>query len=96
VPTFDTSAWWSLLQSQFNQLAQFAMAQTPAPGATATAEDIAEAAEGPEGPDAPDTADASAAKKSAAAKRPATKRTPSAKSGAGTRAVKKAAPPSGA
>ncbi|WP_322010453.1 PhaM family polyhydroxyalkanoate granule multifunctional regulatory protein [Paraburkholderia sp. J12] len=31
-PGFDTSAWWNLLQSQFNQLAQFAMAQ-PAAGA---------------------------------------------------------------
>ncbi|TDN68335.1 PhaM family polyhydroxyalkanoate granule multifunctional regulatory protein [Paraburkholderia sp. BL10I2N1] len=102
VPTFDTSAWWSLLQSQFNQLAQFAMAQTPAPGATATAEDIAEAAEGPDGPEAsgaakaPRAADASVAKKSAAAKRPATKRAPSAKSSTGTSAVKKAVPSSGA
>ena len=26
-PAFDASAWWNLLQSQFNQLAQFAMAQ---------------------------------------------------------------------
>jgi len=26
-PAFDASGWWNLLQSQFNQLAQFAMAQ---------------------------------------------------------------------
>jgi hypothetical protein len=31
-PGFDASGWWSLLQSQFNQIAQFAMSQ---PGMTA-------------------------------------------------------------
>ncbi|CAH2785281.1 MAG: Alginate regulatory protein AlgP [uncultured Paraburkholderia sp.] len=31
-PSFDASAWWNLLQSQFNQIAQFAMTQ---PGAAA-------------------------------------------------------------
>ncbi len=32
-PPFDASAWWNLLQSQFNQIAQFAM--TPAAGVAA-------------------------------------------------------------
>ncbi|MDR3096960.1 MAG: transcriptional regulator [Paraburkholderia sp.] len=41
-PGFDASAWWNLLQSQFNQLAQFAMAQ-PAAAAEA-AQAAAEAA----------------------------------------------------
>ncbi|WP_322068215.1 PhaM family polyhydroxyalkanoate granule multifunctional regulatory protein [Paraburkholderia bannensis] len=41
-PGFDASAWWNLLQSQFNQLAQFAMAQ-PAAAAQA-AQAAAEAA----------------------------------------------------
>jgi hypothetical protein len=36
-PPFDASAWWNLLQSQFNQLAQFAMAQ-PAAGAQGAGE----------------------------------------------------------
>ncbi len=34
-PPFDASAWWNLLQSQFNQIAQFAMTQ-PAAGASAS------------------------------------------------------------
>ncbi|WP_133649968.1 PhaM family polyhydroxyalkanoate granule multifunctional regulatory protein [Paraburkholderia flava] len=33
---FDTSGWWNLLQSQFNQLAQFAMTQPGAQGAAAS------------------------------------------------------------
>lgn len=39
-PGFDASAWWNLLQAQFNQLAQFAAAQpvTPAPADPAAAE----------------------------------------------------------
>ncbi len=37
-PAFDPSAWWNLLQSQFNQLASFAMAQ-PGAGATNGASD---------------------------------------------------------
>ncbi|WP_321785603.1 PhaM family polyhydroxyalkanoate granule multifunctional regulatory protein [Paraburkholderia sp. J94] len=41
-PGFDASGWWNLLQSQFNQLAQFAMAQ-PAAAAQA-AQAAAEAA----------------------------------------------------
>jgi hypothetical protein len=35
-PPFDASAWWNLLQSQFNQIAQFAMTQ-PAAGAAGAA-----------------------------------------------------------
>lgn len=35
-PSFDASAWWNLLQSQFNQIAQFAMTQ-PAVGAAGAA-----------------------------------------------------------
>ncbi|WP_114809389.1 PhaM family polyhydroxyalkanoate granule multifunctional regulatory protein [Paraburkholderia kururiensis] len=31
-PTFDPTAWWNLLQSQFNQLAQFAVAHPAAAG----------------------------------------------------------------
>jgi hypothetical protein len=31
-PSFDTSGWWNLLQSQFNQIAQFAMTQPGAAG----------------------------------------------------------------
>jgi hypothetical protein len=34
---FDTSGWWNLLQSQFNQLAQFAMTQPGAQGAAGEA-----------------------------------------------------------
>ena len=36
-PGFDSSAWWNLLQAQFNQLAQFAAAQPPAQGEAAGA-----------------------------------------------------------
>ncbi|WP_028217149.1 PhaM family polyhydroxyalkanoate granule multifunctional regulatory protein [Paraburkholderia oxyphila] len=41
---FDASAWWNLLQSQFNQLAQFAMVQ-PAAAAEAATEAAQAAAE---------------------------------------------------
>lgn len=37
-PPFDASAWWNLLQSQFNQIAQFAMTQ-PAAAAGSPATD---------------------------------------------------------
>jgi hypothetical protein len=43
-PGFDASSWWNLLQTQFNQLAQFAMAQ-PAAAAQAAAEAVSEASE---------------------------------------------------
>jgi hypothetical protein len=85
-PGFDASAWWNLLQSQFNQIAQFAMAQ-PAAAATATSD----------APDAPDSASDAAkaggaaategpAAHPSAAKDPAAKRAPAAKapSGSGT------------
>jgi hypothetical protein len=43
-PGFDASAWWNLLQAQFNQLAQFAAAQPAAPApADAPAAESAEA-----------------------------------------------------
>jgi hypothetical protein len=35
---FDASGWWNLLQAQFNQIAQFAMAQPPATTATGASE----------------------------------------------------------
>ncbi|CAG4895119.1 PhaM family polyhydroxyalkanoate granule multifunctional regulatory protein [Paraburkholderia gardini] len=98
-PSFDTSAWWNLLQSQFNQLAQFAIAQpAAAPGATATAEDMAEAAHGTDGPGVASGAEATREtmqKPSGAAKRPATKRASSSKSAGEGRGAKKA-PASGA
>jgi hypothetical protein len=49
-PGFDATAWWNLLQSQFNQLAQFAMAQpmAAAEAAQAAAENSAQSA--PESP----------------------------------------------
>lgn len=66
-PGYDASAWWNLLQSQFNQIAQFAMTQ-PAAAAAATT-----ASSGPEAPPAASegagTAGKSAAKGSTAAKR---------------------------
>ncbi|POR56318.1 hypothetical protein B0G62_101716 [Paraburkholderia eburnea] len=65
-PGFDASAWWNLLQSQFNQLAQFAMAQ-PAAAAQA-AQAAAEAAAG--------------AGESAAQAKPAAKRSGGASAGA--------------
>ena len=87
-PGFDASAWWNLLQSQFNQIAQFAMTQ---PGAAAAAESSAPeedaaqagAAESPD--EAKPSAKESATKRASAARpssgtpsRPrATKKTPS-------------------
>ena len=37
-PAFDASGWWNLLQAQFNQIAQFAMAQPPDTTATGASE----------------------------------------------------------
>ncbi|WP_027802541.1 PhaM family polyhydroxyalkanoate granule multifunctional regulatory protein [Paraburkholderia dilworthii] len=42
-PPFDASAWWNLLQSQFNQIAQFAMTQPTAGAAGADASGGAQA-----------------------------------------------------
>jgi hypothetical protein len=60
-PGFDATAWWNLLQTQFNQLAQFAMTQP----AAAAAEADAKAAEGP---DPKPAAKRSASKTSSAAR----------------------------
>jgi hypothetical protein len=57
-PGFDASAWWNLLQAQFNQLAQFAAAQ---PAAAEKASDAAAA----ESADAKPAAKRSASKPSA-------------------------------
>jgi hypothetical protein len=77
-PGYDPSAWWNLLQSQFNQIAQFAMAQ-PGAGAASAAQDASE-------PSAPATAadDAGAAATAAGAESPAAKRGAAAKSSSGT------------
>ncbi|WP_233846519.1 PhaM family polyhydroxyalkanoate granule multifunctional regulatory protein [Paraburkholderia sp. HD33-4] len=90
-PAFDASAWWNLLQSQFNQIAQFAMTQpsvavAAAGGGTQGTPEPAKAADA-SGAQAPAAAAQSA---KPAAKRPAAKRAaPSAKraSGEGTRAA---------
>jgi hypothetical protein len=47
-PGFDASGWWNLLQSQFNQIAQFAMAQ---PGMAAGGAGGSASGEGGEGAD---------------------------------------------
>jgi hypothetical protein len=78
-PAFDASAWWNLLQSQFDQIAQFAMTQ-PAAAATArgAATDApkdaakASAASGATAHAAAPQKPASPAKKRPAAKRPST------------------------
>ncbi|MFM0626341.1 PhaM family polyhydroxyalkanoate granule multifunctional regulatory protein [Paraburkholderia xenovorans] len=78
-PSFDASAWWNLLQSQFNQIAQFAMTQPPAVGAGAEASDFvpddaeASAAGGETAADAPPAPPQDA---ESAARRPAAKRAP--------------------
>jgi hypothetical protein len=74
-PPFDASAWWNLLQSQFNQIAQFAMTQPAAGGAaTDTAQDAgkASAASGAAAASADEAASRQAPKP--ATKRPAAKR----------------------
>jgi hypothetical protein len=103
-PGFDASAWWNLLQSQFNQIAQFAM--TPPTAAAAAAASGGSATDAPEGAanasasagqaaDAPGEAgvDAAPATKRPAAKRAATSTSTATKregsSGAGPRATKK-------
>ncbi|MPW19478.1 transcriptional regulator [Paraburkholderia sp. CNPSo 3157] len=90
-PAFDASGWWNLLQAQFNQIAQFAMAQPAATTSTGASE--AGAGVEPsdlEPDDAPEPeADAAAQAKSAdAAPRPAAKR-PAAKRATGGSAAKK-------
>jgi hypothetical protein len=70
-PGFDASAWWNLLQSQFNQIAQFAMAQPAAAAAAADAADQAAPASAAAGKPAADKP---------SAREPAARRTPAAKS----------------
>ncbi|MBN3755784.1 transcriptional regulator [Paraburkholderia sp. Tr-20389] len=89
-PAFDASGWWNLLQAQFNQIAQFAMAQPAATTATGASEAGAgiepsdlEPDEAPE----PDAAGAAQAR-SDDAPRPAAKRAPGAKRAGGAAAKK--------
>ncbi|MFB9122785.1 transcriptional regulator [Paraburkholderia dipogonis] len=101
-PPFDASAWWNLLQSQFNQIAQFAMAQPPAAGAGAEPSDFAPdhaAAPAPGGEPAggapqtsareADAAEAEAKRQAAKRTPAATKRTSGASASAGPKATKK-------
>ncbi|ACC69392.1 PhaM family polyhydroxyalkanoate granule multifunctional regulatory protein [Paraburkholderia phymatum] len=94
-PTFDASGWWNLLQAQFNQLAQFAMAQPAATTATGASE--AGAGVEPsdlEPDDAPESDTAGAAQAGADdAPRPAAKRAPSAKRAGGAAAKKSSSTP---
>jgi hypothetical protein len=78
-PGYDPSAWWNLLQSQFNQIAQFAMAQ---PAAAAAASAAPEASE----PSAPATAadETAPVAKAAGTESTAAKRGTAAKSSSGT------------
>jgi hypothetical protein len=46
-PGYDASAWWNLLQSQFNQIAQFAMAQPAADASASSASSADESSEAP-------------------------------------------------
>ena len=69
-PPFDASAWWNLLQSQFNQIAQFAVAP---PAAAASATDSATGTPAT-GSAAAESSEAPAANGEPAAKRPAAKR----------------------
>ncbi|MFL9900200.1 transcriptional regulator [Paraburkholderia fungorum] len=101
-PPFDASAWWNLLQSQFNHIAQFAVAQpgtaaaasggsdTDAPtGATGASVSAGKAAETPDqaAPDAGPATRRPAAKRAATSTSTSAKRTGS--SSAGPRAAKK-------
>jgi hypothetical protein len=84
-PGFDASAWWNLLQSQFNQIAQFAMTQPAGAESAATGDEAAQAGAA-ESPDAARQSAAESATKRASAPRSssgtvsrprATKKTPS-------------------
>jgi hypothetical protein len=82
---FDPSGWWNLLQSQFNQLAAFAMTQPGAAGAEADSarpDAAAAAAAGGAKPAGAKAAASGAASAKAAPKRPAAKR-PAARKSAG-------------
>lgn len=85
-PGFDPSGWWNLLQSQFNQLAAFAMTQ---PGAGADADGEAASASGPQKKGAAAGAAASSGKGAASPRsapkpsaKPAAKRAPARKTAA--------------
>ena len=87
-PSFDASAWWNLLQSQFNQIAQFAMTQPGVAAAAAGGQPATDAPQdaartGPESGSAAGASSASAEDPKAAAKRPAAKRAPAAAKRAG-------------
>jgi hypothetical protein len=82
-PPFDASAWWNLLQSQFNQIAQFAVTQPAATTASAASNPAATAS--PAGAASTETPRASAQTTGGATKRPAAKRaSASAKRSGGT------------
>lgn len=78
-PPFDASAWWNVLQSQFNQIAQFAMTQpaTTASSSTDTAAEDpdADAATAASGGSTGSGASDQPARASGAARRPAAKKT---------------------
>jgi hypothetical protein len=77
-PPFDAPAWWNLLQSQFNQIAQFAMTQ-PAAAAGSAASDSApgeEAASASGAEPASDAPPPPAQDAQHSATRPAAKRAP--------------------
>jgi hypothetical protein len=82
-PAFDPSAWWNLLQSQFNQLAAFAMTQPGAgadgeAGAASSGSQKKAAADGPAAPGAKRAASPAGSQEASA--KPAAKRAPARKS----------------
>ncbi|WP_144111151.1 PhaM family polyhydroxyalkanoate granule multifunctional regulatory protein [Paraburkholderia sp. BCC1886] len=77
-PPFDASAWWNVLQSQFNQIAQFAMTQpASAAGSTDTASDDpdTDAAASATGESTASGAPEQPARAAATTRRPAAKKT---------------------
>ncbi|MGA7780230.1 MAG: PhaM family polyhydroxyalkanoate granule multifunctional regulatory protein [Paraburkholderia sp.] len=89
-PGYDASAWWNLLQSQFNQIAQFAMAQPAAAASASAGDETPETSEAPEAPpSAPESAGATG--KAATKESPAAKRGSSAKSSSGAASRPRAA-----
>ncbi|MEX3930463.1 PhaM family polyhydroxyalkanoate granule multifunctional regulatory protein [Paraburkholderia phymatum] len=90
-PAFDASGWWNLLQAQFNQIAQFAMAQpaaTTATGASEAGAGVEPSDLEPDDAPEPEANDAAQAKSGDDAPRPAAKR-PAAKRATGGSAAKK-------
>ncbi|KAA1015045.1 transcriptional regulator [Paraburkholderia panacisoli] len=88
-PAFDASAWWNLLQSQFNQIAQFAVTQPAVAVAAAGGRAATDAAQDAEsapaaGSPAAGASPASTDDTKAATKRPAAKRAPAAAKRAGS------------